>query len=104
MEKLIIFLSIVFYASCMKSCGYETPSTREDCLDTVTAQNTTCCFLYEENNDIKTCFEIPDDVENKEEYAASKNPSYKNYVADCKGEYLINYFMSFILLITLLLI
>ena len=104
MKKILIFLPILFYSLCMESCGYETPKTREDCLDTVTQVNTTCCYLYEEKNDIATCFEIPDYIENKEEYVSKLNPALKNYVADCKGKYLVNYLMSIILLMALILV
>ena len=104
MIKILIWLSIIFYSSSMQSCGYETPKTREDCLETVTEVNTTCCYLYEETYDIATCFEIPDYIENKEEYAKEKNPSYKNYAIDCKGEYLVNYLMSIILFMALILV
>ena len=61
--------------------------------------------------EIKKSYSIQDNeydlfigAKNKEEYVSKLNPALKNYVADCKGKYLVNYLMSIILLMALILV
>ena len=106
MKQLIILLALVYFASCSSGCAnVQNPTKREDCLKTETGNyNSTCCYLHEDTNNIKVCFEIPNNVD-PVQYISQNAPAYKPYTVECNsGHFLDNILKSLILLVSLVLL
>ena len=106
MKQLIILLALIYFVSCSSACAnVQNPEKKDDCLKTETGNyDSKCCFLHEETNNIKVCFEIPNNVDIAQ-YISEKAPAYKPYKVYCKSEHNFgNILKSLILLVSLVLL
>ena len=90
MYKILILLVLFYYSSCIGDCfTVVNPKEADDCLSQEAGEiEKTCCFLEQEKEDIRICYELPKDIEDMDKYISENYPAYKTYTITCEANYL----------------
>ena len=98
MKRLLILFAIIYCINCTSLCNSVTsPKNVSVCLEKdVSNENNTCCFFKSPpgNEDITSCYEIPKNEGERDEYIRRNYPAIRSYNYTC-AENNQNYYKFF---------